>query len=141
PLLRTPFNEGHARVSPDGRFVAYTSDETGAFEVFVQSFPALGNKRRISTDGGIGPRWRGDGHELFYLSRDSRMMAVPVTGGATLEFGAPVVLFTTRLAPVRAMGGARGWDYDVSRDGHQFLIATPTADATTNLVVTLNWTA
>ena len=83
-------------LSPDGRWLAYVSDESGRYEVYVQSFPGGGGKRQVSTGGGIGPRWRGDGKELFYHAPDGKLMAVPVKSGASFEAGAPVALFEFR---------------------------------------------
>ena len=76
PYLQTDFNELHGQVSPDGQWLAYTSDESGTWEVYVQSFPVLGHRRTISTNGGAQPRWRKDGKELFYLASDRRLMTV-----------------------------------------------------------------
>ena len=81
PLLVTPFNEFQAQISPDGRWIAYASDESGTWEVYVQSFPVLGAKRAISTGGGSEPQWRPDGRELFYLTADGTLMSVEVRRG------------------------------------------------------------
>ena len=79
PFLRTPFNEMHGQVSPDGRWLAYASDESGTWEVYVQTFPVPGAKRTISVGGGAEPQWRRDGRELYYLAPDGTLMAVPVS--------------------------------------------------------------
>src|SRR5207245_9429154 len=89
PFLRTPFHKTQAQVSPNGRWLAYTSYESGKDEVYVESFPLPGNKRQISTDGGVMPRWRRDGTELFYLAGDQYLMALPVKGETVLETGRP----------------------------------------------------
>src|SRR4029453_12475979 len=78
PVLETTFNETNAQFSPDGRWIAYQSDESGRVEIYVQPFPGPGRKVRISVSGGIQARWRRDGKELFYLGSDNRLMAVPV---------------------------------------------------------------
>lgn len=75
PFLQTEFNEHIGRFSPDGSWLAYTSDESGTNEVYVRTFPASDAKWRISANGGSAPRWRGDGREVFYLAADGRLMA------------------------------------------------------------------
>ena len=80
--LDGPSEERHAQFSPDGRRIAYSSDESGQFQIYVQTVPATGDKRQISTQGGSRPRWRRDGKELYYLSADGKLMAVPVKLGA-----------------------------------------------------------
>ena len=85
PYLRTAFNEHQGRLSPDGRWMAYVSDESGRWEVSVGAFPTHGARgMRISTDGGLQPQWRHDGRELFYLAPDQMLMAVTVSAGAPL---------------------------------------------------------
>src|SRR5262249_18986372 len=86
-FLSAPGDQGHANFSPDGRLVAYSSNESGRFEVHVQTFPLSDHQWTISTAGGYEPRWRADGRELYYLSADQKLMAVAVTGGPA--FGAP----------------------------------------------------
>ena len=81
PLLQTEFNEHLGRVSPDGRWIAYVSDESGSNEVYVRPFRGPGPKRRISANGGSEPKWRGDGKELFYLAADGSVIAVGVRAG------------------------------------------------------------
>src|SRR5262249_9382222 len=114
--LQTEFNEAHAQFSPDGKWVAYSSDETGRPEVYVQSFPiSIGTKRQISTIGGDQPTWRHDQKELFYLGADGKMMAVPVKMNGTFEPGEPVALFQTHFGynPIAASERAQ---YTVSAD-------------------------
>ena len=93
PLVRTPFHEIQGALSPDGRWLAYASDESGAFEVYVQAFPDSQAKRLVSKGGGAEPRWRADGRELFYVSADRRLMAVATTIGAAFEASTPATLF------------------------------------------------
>src|SRR5262249_19723530 len=95
PFAATVANETQGQISPDGKLIAYTSDENGKLEVFVQSFPSPGDKRVVSADGGLQPRWRRDGKELFYLALDEALMSVPILGTSPLAFGAPVALFKT----------------------------------------------
>jgi Tol biopolymer transport system component len=141
PLLATPADEVQAQFSPDGRWIAYCSDEAGRYEIYVRPFPSSGGRWQVSTAGGYEPRWRRDGKELFYLSADEKMMAVPLRAGATFEAGPPVVLFE---APVD--GSLQGWansnNYDVTADGHRFLINAPIDKSPASpLVVVLDWQA
>jgi Tol biopolymer transport system component len=118
-FLQTQSNEQQAEFSPDGKWVAYTSDKSGKSEVYVQSFPASGGKSHVSTDGGADPRWRRDGKELFYLSPDRKLMAVPVKGETTFEADVPKVLFQTRVPALTVYDRN---SYDVTKDGQRFLI-------------------
>jgi eukaryotic-like serine/threonine-protein kinase len=131
PFLRTPASEWGAHFSPDGRWVAYLSNETGRDEVYVRGLQASGRKWQISTAGGAFPRWRRDGKELFYLAHDHHLMAVPLHTGATIEAGTPVPLF-----PVEA-----GVFCDVTADGQRFLIKTTSGIPPLPITVVLNWTA
>jgi Tol biopolymer transport system component/DNA-binding winged helix-turn-helix (wHTH) protein len=106
--------------SPDGDCVAYSSNESGRWQVYVAAFPGPGGKYQISTDGGQQPRWRRDGKELFFLSRDRRLMAVSVKAGAKFEFTGPTPLFETQAhEPITA---EEFFTYDTSPDGQRFLI-------------------
>jgi Tol biopolymer transport system component len=101
PVVQTPFDEADGQFSPNGRWVAYQSNESKQFEIYVCSFPGPCAPRQVSTAGGSQPRWRPDGKELFYVAADARLMAVPIEVGVdsrTLERGAPKPLFKTRLA-------------------------------------------
>ncbi len=139
-FLQTPFGERNMRFSPNGRWVAYTSDETGTREVFVQSFPAGGGKWQISSGGGGPPKWRSDGRELFYANA-GKLMAVEVkTGAETFEAGTPKQLFEIRAAALSGSGGAAA--FDASADGRRFLVAIPVQEASfTPITLVLNWTA
>jgi eukaryotic-like serine/threonine-protein kinase len=138
-FLQTPSNEHQAEFSPNGKWVAYTSDESGKSEVYVQSFPASGGKSLVSTDGGADPRWRQDGKELFYLSPDRKLMAVPVNGETTFEPGVPKGLFQTRVPALTVYDRNL---YAVTKDGQRFLINT-LVDETISSPITLelNWSA
>jgi Tol biopolymer transport system component len=145
PLLRTPFNESHAQVSPDGKWFAYYSDESGLNEVYVRPFPSGAGKWQISTSGGQFPRWRGDGHELFYMSQVSygKLMAVDVVHGATFEAGTPKALFDSGYLN---LAHSFYHTYAVSQDGQRFLIPRPPASSAADtdsspIVVVLNWAA
>jgi Tol biopolymer transport system component len=119
PFLHSDFNESQGQFSPDSRWIAYVSDESGSQQVYVQSFPTLGGQRQISTEGGTQPRWRRDGKELFYLAPDRKLMAVTVKPGATLEADAPRALVQTELNVT-----ALRQSYGVSADGRRFLLNT-----------------
>jgi Tol biopolymer transport system component len=132
PFLQTEFNEVGAKVSLESKWVAYTSNESGQNEVYVQTFPSPGGKSQISTGGGSRPVWRRDGRELFYVAADGKLMAVEVKTGSKLEAGAPKPLFDTRL-------GNR--PFDISPDGRRFLLANSLEDAGhTPMTVVVNWT-
>jgi hypothetical protein len=139
PYLQTPFNEDHARFSPDVRFIAYSSDESGRYEVYVQTFPGSPSKWQISTGGGAQPHWRRDGKELFYISPERKVMAVDIKeDSSTFEVGTPKALFQTRLPGYPA---PRNY-YDVSADGQRFLINNLPEEATsTPISVVINWTS
>ena len=106
--LKTEFNETQGQFSPDSRFIAYTSNASGRDEIYVQPFPtASDGKRKVSRGGGVAPRWRGDGKELFYISADSKMMAVEVSTNPVFKAGIPKVLFQ---APIWGGGTAHQRD-------------------------------
>jgi eukaryotic-like serine/threonine-protein kinase len=130
----------NGQFSPDGKWVAYASNESGKWEIYVTSFPDAGGKWQISSSGGEQPRWQGDGKELFYLSLDGKMMAAPVTTGAHFDAGTPVVLFQgTPRQPVLVYDL---FVYDVSRDGQRFLINTQVKQGdSAPMSVILNWPA
>jgi hypothetical protein len=137
-FLKAPSVVRNGQFSPDGKWVAYASNETGKWEIYVTSFPAPRGKWQVSVGGGEQPRWRGDGRELFYLSPDSKVMAVPVTTGANFDSGTPVALF--QATPRQPIPIYDLFVYDVSRDGQRFLIVTPVKEAETAPVsVVLNW--
>ena len=135
PYLPPDFDYRGARFSPDGRFIAYESDEASRLQVFVQSFPAGNGKWQISTDGGDRPEWRSDGKELYYLAPGGTLMAVEVTTNPTFKVGPPKALFATWIR------GALN-EYGVSRDGQRFVMAAPEEGVlATPASLILNWTA
>ena len=130
----------NGQFSPDGKWVAYASNETGKWEIYVTSFPEARGKWQISTGGGEQPRWRSDGKELFYLSSNDKLIAIPVTVGANFDAGAPVALF--QAAPRPPVLVYDRFVYDVSRDGQRFLINTPVKNADARpMSVLLHWSA
>jgi roadblock/LC7 domain-containing protein len=136
-FLQTPFNETAARFSPDGRYAAYLSDESGRNEIYVQPFPGPGGKYQISTEGGQEMAWGADG-EIFYRNGD-KMMAVPVKTQPSFEVGKPQLLFEAPYLQNHTGGGAL---YDVSRDGQRFLMLKPVesqATTSTQINMVLNW--
>jgi eukaryotic-like serine/threonine-protein kinase len=137
PYLQGQFDEQNGAFSPDGRWVAYSSNESGVDEVYVQSFPASGGRWQVSTGGGITPRWKGDGSELFYIAADRNLMAVPVrAAGASFEPGTPSRLFT--VPPIQ--GIVNRDEYAISADGTRVLLSVPAGDTAASLVtVVLNW--
>ena len=136
PYLQSEFSEGNGQFSPDGRWVAYISDESGRLEVYVQPFPGPGAKWQISTDGGILPKWRADGKELFYFNQ-GKMIAVDVNAGAQFVAGVPRVLFEVAA---NFQGIHNGDHYAVSADGRRFLFALPREEAgPAYITVVQNW--
>ena len=138
PLLQAKWTVRNAQFSPDGRWMAYASNETGSMEIYVSPFPSSNGKWQVSSGGGQEPRWRQDGKELFYLSADGTMMAAAVTTGASLKAASPVALFQThRPQPISSQDD---FSYDVSGDGQRFLIATKVDEGNAApLSILLNW--
>jgi serine/threonine protein kinase len=128
-----------ARFSPDGKWVAYASNESGRWEIYVTSFPEAHGKWQVSNIGGDQPRWRGDGKELFYLSTDSKVMAVPVKTGSNFDPGAATALFQAN--PREMFATSELFSYDVSNDGQKFLINSQMKTEMTPMSVVLNWGA
>jgi Tol biopolymer transport system component len=141
PFVRTEFDEEQGRFSPNGQWIAYVSNQSGMYDVYVRAFTTdfsggsagTGGSLLVSRGGGTAPRWRGDGNELFYLAPDGKMMAVEVTAGQTFGAGTPRPLFET---PSGTIVG------DVTADGKRFLLVTPVGpSASAPFTVVLNWTA
>jgi hypothetical protein len=149
PYVRAPGNQGMAQVSPNGRWVVYTSTEAGPLEVYVQSYPKPGARYQVSTGGGTQPRWRGDGREIFYrspvLAGIGTTLAVTVdTDGDALRFAIPEQLFTMPVGPSAHI--APIYSYDVTPDGKRFLITRlpgegGTSGAQVPITVVVNWDA
>jgi Tol biopolymer transport system component len=133
-LANTSADEVHAQISPNGRWIAYESQESGADEIYLQRFPSGGGKVRVSPAGGLQPRWRRDGRELYYLVRttfagdqtgDGQIMAVPFDDTTDVRLGQAVPLFQGRFWFTGGLGTIA--NYDVTADGQRFLVATPAA--------------
>lgn len=135
PFLVTPFNERSPMFSPDGRWLAYVSDESGRDEVYVRSYPESGQKIPISTEGGTDPVWSKDGRELFYRDNDS-LIAVSVKTGASFTVGRPQKLFDQQMV-IQFNPGTGSLNYDVSPDG-RFVMIIPTG-RNHELELVLNW--
>ena len=139
PYLRTDANEVQAQISPDGRWIAYATDESGTLEVYVDSFPKAGSRMAISNGGGGQPQWRRDGRELFYLSPDGALMSLDVQPGSRLRVSPSKPLFRFNLA-----GGLMD-DLNVyvsSHDGQRFLVsALDRSDKGESMTVVANWTS
>jgi dipeptidyl aminopeptidase/acylaminoacyl peptidase len=132
-FLHTPYTESLAALSPDGRWLAYSSNETGREEVYVEAFPGLGGKWLISTEGGTRPVWSRNGDELFYRNND-KLLLVPVGTKLSFSVGTPRVLFETPYVHA-------GRDYGVSYDKGRFLFIKEgeQVSAPTQINVVLNW--
>jgi serine/threonine-protein kinase len=136
-VASTRFTEMGGVFSPDRRWIAYESNETGQTEVYAQPFPPTGGRYQVSSAGGRHPTWRPDGKELFFLAPpDARLMSVSVVSGQQLELGKPVRLFTTNASAIS------GRQYAVSRDGTRFLVNTQMQHGSGEpITVVVNWLA
>jgi eukaryotic-like serine/threonine-protein kinase len=132
-------HDGSAVFSPNGRYVAYNSDETGRREIYVQTFPQPTGRWQISASGGVEPMWRRDGKELFFLTLDEKLMAVNVnTASPGFEVGIPKELFQAQLIPLWFWRNL----YVPSPDGQRFLMLAPVGQAKQEpITVVVNWPA
>jgi dipeptidyl aminopeptidase/acylaminoacyl peptidase len=140
-FANSEFSEQQGQFSPDGRWIAYVSDESGKREVYVQAFPVSGgggSKTLISRDGGTQPRWRRDGKELFFVSLDGKLMAVDVSGGQAFKASVPKALFQASIYGDDSALSRFRWD--TTADGKRFLIDT-VESSPEPLTMVLNWTA
>jgi Tol biopolymer transport system component len=136
PLIASPFAEGWGRMSPDGKWIAYASDESQRPEIYVQSFPAGAVKLQVSTSGGSQPQWRGDGRELFYIAPDNTVMAVEIRlVSGRLEASKPGVLFTANVDQSKSIRN----QYAVTPDGQRFLLLSLVDGNTSPIVAIHNW--
>jgi hypothetical protein len=132
-LIDTPYAEDEVHVSPDGRWVSFTSNESGRWDVYVATFPAFTSKRQVSSGGGVQPQWRADGRELFYIGPDGSMMRVRVTTGAQFTASVPEPLFASKIEPTSGVPR-----YAVGADGQRFL-ALERSDAGRGFTFLINW--
>ena len=136
-FLESTFDEIQGRISPDGRWMVYTSDDSGRYEVYVRSFPEGARKRQISTEGGMAPVWRSDGEELFYLNLEEELVAMPVSTTPAFETAAPLTLFPVGYAAqIRT-----AHPYAVASDGQRFLVSLLEEAEDRQIIGVLNWTA
>jgi Tol biopolymer transport system component len=133
-FVQTSFDEGDPAFSPDGRWMAYHSNESGQPQVYVQSFPSGGSKSRISTSGGTEPNWRGDGKELFFLAPDGTMMSARIDTAKEFTATVPQPLFQTGITATQNNN-----PYVVTRDGQRFLVPVVDQSAAAQMTVVLNW--
>jgi dipeptidyl aminopeptidase/acylaminoacyl peptidase len=137
PFLQTEFKEHQASFSPDGKRIAYVSNESGKDEVYIRNFSGAGSKLQISNGGGYQPRWRQDGKELFYISPNQKFMAVEVDRGSGFKAGVPEVLFD-----IPVVGLSIPTRYGVAQDGQQFILVSSLEESNLKpLTVVLNWAA
>jgi hypothetical protein len=136
-FLGSTFSEFEAKISPDSRWMAYTSNESGRREIYIQAFPGPSGKWQVSTQGGRDPQWRHDGKGLFFISRDGKMMWVDVSAETSLQVGVPKPLFDAIHTDTQ-----EGRDYAITPDGLGFLIVKPDrAKSLPATTVVVNWTA
>jgi eukaryotic-like serine/threonine-protein kinase len=140
-VLSKHSRETQAQVSPDGRWITFASEETGRLQVMIAAFPSGDSQRQVSTNGGIQPKWRGDGKELYFVAPDQSLMAASVTLGSTIQIGIPEKLFATRMRSSLASGYIRN-EYVPAADGQKFLIDHhPGAPPSSSATVVINWMA
>jgi hypothetical protein len=135
PVVKTTANENNAKFSPNHTWIAYRSYKTGRSEVFTQPFPGPGADVQVSTNGGAQPRWSHDGKELFYIGLDGKFMSTPVqisADSARATVGQAMTLFASHVGDVTSLNGQQ---YDVSRDGKRFLIATVTEETSPIVII------
>ena len=136
PVATTPASERGGRISPDGHWIAYVSNEAGRPDVYLQEFPKPQTKRPISVKGGSAPQWRRDGREMYYLDSDGNLFAVPIATSPQLEIGVPKALFPTKLPSNRRN------EYAVASNGQRFLISVPMSEPVSGgYHVVTNWRA
>ena len=140
PVVQTEFNDAHSQFSPDGKWIAYGSEESGRAEIYVQSFPSSeGGRRQISTQGGDQPQWRADQKELFYIAQDGKLMSVEIKDGQTLEAGWPTPLFELHVPAIPLVGNDRN-QYAISADGQRFIVSNLVrSDKPTPITIVVNW--
>ncbi len=134
-FLHTESDERDGAFSPDGKWIAYSSDESGSYEVYVQPYPATGAKWQVSKDGGTRPKWRRDAKEIYWLTESGTLLAADVTVATTFQSASPHRLFETRILDAFER-------YSVSADGKRFLLPLPVeSNANRSLTVIENWLA
>jgi len=135
-IYQSEYSVDEPAISPDGKWVAYGSDESGRFEAYIARFPQWDERQQISTDGGMQPHWRQDGREIVYVAQDGRMMSVGVKAGASIEALPPVLLFNSNLRP---NGVIEQWT--MSHDGSKFYVLSNIQEGEKPITVVVNWLA
>ena len=144
-ILRSSFDEIEGQFSPDGQWLAYASDESGHYEIYVQTFPEAGGKWQVSAGGGVQPRWKRDSRELYYVASDAQLMGVPIRLAPdthALAAGAPFTLFQTRLATgvnIATAGFQARAQYAVAPDGRFLMNITADEAVTSPITIVQNW--
>jgi Tol biopolymer transport system component len=139
PYLADAAQNLEGRLSPDGKWMAYSTDQSGRFEIEVRGFPAAGARYPVSLEGGGYPRWRADGRELYYVSANSRLIAVTVAPGDPPRFGKPEPLFEVKLVAHPDRANFAEYEYDVSADGSRFLVNRMVSPPETSMSVIVDW--
>ena len=134
PIVQSPASEVEPQFSPDGKWLAYTSDETGRGEVYVQPYPPTGERWKISTEGGRQALWRRDGKELYFVNEERKFFVVDIIPGVKFDFGSPRFLFDMRANVFNVRNS-----YVPSRDGQRFLVNTIVDPTEPPLSVIQNW--
>jgi Tol biopolymer transport system component len=142
PVVRTSFVEAYGQFSPDGKWIAYQSNESGRFEIYAQPFPGPGPKQQVSKNGGAQIRWKSDGSELYYIDPDSQLMTVPIRSSTgILDMGDATTLFTVRIGEIVPLQSGYRLAYVVAPDG-RFLVSTELEKSLPSpMTVILNWRA
>ena len=141
PVLQTPADEGEAQFSPDERWLAYVSNESARSEVYICRLDNPRARLQVSANGGVQPRWRRDGRELFYVGLDGRLMSVAIGAGSPPRLGTPVALFQTHINAM-TRDALQHFRFDVSLDGQRIItLASPEPETATPWTVVINWTA
>jgi hypothetical protein len=135
-LYSSDFIKDEFHLSPDGELIAYGENRTGTWQVFVASFPGFHDIKQISLAGGVQPRWRGDGRELFFIDPQGKLMSATVERGSPPKIGIPRRLFDTGLVPDPTVN-----QYAVTEDGLKFLVLEPRKGFLETYSVVLNWPA
>jgi Tol biopolymer transport system component len=139
PIIRTAAEESDARLSPDQKWIAYQSNESGRIEIYLQSYAGPGQRTRVSLNGGARVSWRPDGKELFYLGLDgtliARRVSLPLNSKGAVEFGEPTVLFSTNVNSVQDLSR----NYAVDREGEEFIVDTMVDAEAPSITLMLNW--
>jgi Tol biopolymer transport system component len=141
-FLNSKYEERTPQFSPDGQWVAYASDESGRLEIYLRTFPISSGQWPVSIGGGVTPRWRRDGQEIYYIAPDAKLMAVTVAAKNNVpELGTPTALFQTKILYGGTSPVGTNWQFDVAPDGRFLINVNTTAGSTSPITVIQNWPA